>query len=145
MGHSIDKQMHSDIVQIMEKHKSNVEATYPPESFQHIFWDQQLKATSCADSRGMCWHPLMIKWALYLQHQSSGAYKTLRLSGCIALPSQRTLRDYTYHVKACTGFSLDVDNQLMNAPEVVESEDWEKHVVLILDEMHIREDLVYDK
>ena len=33
----------------------------------------------------------------------------------------------------------------MSAPEVVESEDWQRHVVLILDEMHIREDLVYDK
>ena len=69
MGHSIDKQMHFNIVQIMEKHKSNVEVTYPPESFHCIFQDQQLKAASYADFRGMHWHPLMIKWALYLQHQ----------------------------------------------------------------------------
>ena len=48
-----------------------------------------------------------------------------------------------YHVKACTGFLHDVDNQLMSAPEVVESEDWQKHVVLTLDEMHTHEDLVY--
>ena len=95
MGHSIDKQMHSNIVQIMGKHKSNVEVTYPPESFQCIFWDQQLKAASYADSRGMHWHPLMIKWALYLQHQPSGAHETRRLSGCIALPSQHILKDYT--------------------------------------------------
>ena len=33
----------------------------------------------------------------------------------------------------------------MSAPEVAESEDWQKNVILILDEMHIREDLVYDK
>ena len=33
----------------------------------------------------------------------------------------------------------------MNAPEVAEVEEWQKNVVLILDEMHIREDLVYDK
>ena len=93
MGHSIDKQMHSNIVQITEKHKSNVEITYPPESFHCIFRDQQLKAASYADFRGIHWHPLMIKWALHLQHQPSGAYKTLRSSGCIALPSQRILRD----------------------------------------------------
>ena len=33
----------------------------------------------------------------------------------------------------------------MNAPEVAEVEEWQKNVVLILDEMHGREDLVYDK
>ena len=30
----------------------------------------------------------------------------------------------------------------MNAPEV---EEWQKYVILILDEMHIRDDLMYDK
>ena len=49
------------------------------------------------------------------------------------------------YLKACTGFSHDVDNHVMSGSEVVESEDWQRHVVLILDEMHIREDLVYDK
>ena len=121
MGHSVDKEMHSEILQIMDKHKSIIEDTHSPESFQRIFWNQQLKAATCSDSRGMRWHPLMIKWALYLQHQSSGAYETLRSSGCISLPSQRTLRDYTHHVQACTGFSIDVDKQLVNAPEVAES------------------------
>ena len=33
----------------------------------------------------------------------------------------------------------------MNAPEVAEVVEWQKKVVLILDEMHIREDLVYEK
>ena len=33
----------------------------------------------------------------------------------------------------------------MSAPKVVESEDWQRRVILILDEMHICEDLVYDK
>ena len=34
-----------------------------------------------------------------------------------------------------------MDNQLMNSPEVDEVEEWQKNVVLILDEMHGREDL----
>ena len=46
MGHSIDKQMLSNIVQIMEKHKFNVEVTYPPQS--HILW-------SAAQSCIICW------------------------------------------------------------------------------------------
>ena len=36
-------------------------------------------------------HPLIIKWCLYMQHRSSGAYETLRSSGLLKLPSQRTL------------------------------------------------------
>ncbi len=33
----------------------------------------------------------------------------------------------------------------MSAPEVAEVEEWHKYVIFILDEMHIRDDLIYDK
>ena len=71
----------------------------------------------------------------------------LRESGCIHLPTQRTLRDYTHHVKASTGFSSDVDQMLVKAIKEKSSTDHErsKYVVLLIDEMHIREDLVYDR
>ena len=61
------------------------------------------------------------------------------------LPSQRTLRDYTHFVKAAPGFSLEVDQQLMTAASINTLEEWQKCVILLLDEMHIREDLVYEK
>lgn len=61
------------------------------------------------------------------------------------LPSQRTLRDYTHFAKAISGFSCDVDKQLIDAAGISSCPDWKKHVVLIIGEMHIREDLVYDK
>ena len=32
----------------------------PPDSFQHIFWHQQVEAASRAKSKSMRWHPLMI-------------------------------------------------------------------------------------
>ena len=52
---------------------------------------------------------------MFLLHpnRSSGAYETLRSSGCLHLPSQRTLRDYTHYVKAAAGFSHEVDLMLM--------------------------------
>lgn len=78
-------------------------------------------------------------------YRSSGAYEALRSSGCVKLPSQRTLRDYTYYVKAATGFSSDVDNMLMEAAKVHCCPEREKNVILLLDEMHVKEDLVYDK
>ena len=79
----------------------------------------------------------MIKWALNLQHQSSSAYETLRSAGCVALTSHRTPRNYSHCIKACVGFSYEVDQQLMGAPEVANAEEWQKIVVLLLDEMHI--------
>ena len=78
--------------------------------------------------------------------RSSGAYEALRDSGCIKLPSQRTLRDYTHYVEACTGFSSEVDQMLIKASKVESCcPEREKCVILLLDEMHIREDLVFDK
>ena len=79
---------------------------------------------------------------IYLHPQSSKAYETLRDSGCIHLPSQRTLRDYTNCVKASAGFSIEVNRQLMQVAHLTSCPDYEKLVVLLLDE---KEDLVYDK
>lgn len=87
----------------------------------------------------------MIRFCLYLRHQSSKAYDTLRDSGVIQLPSQRTLRDYSHAVKAEPGFSEEVDTQLRLAAKVATCNEYEKLVVILLDEMYIREDLVYDK
>ena len=75
-------------------------------------------------------------------YRSSGAYEALHDSGCIKLPLQRTLRDYTHYVKASTGFSSEVDGMLVKAATCPEREKW---VILLLDKMHIREDLVFDK
>lgn len=63
------------------------------------------------------------------------------------MPSQRTLRDYSSCVKAQAGFSAEVDRQLFEAANLHLSscEGWQKLVCLLLDEMYIREDLVYNK
>ena len=76
---------------------------------------------------------------------SSSAYESLRSSGCLQLPSQRTLRDYTHYVQAATGFSTEVDGMLMKAAKVDSCPEREKCMILLLDEMHIHEDLVFDK
>lgn len=134
----------SDLHKIMAEEEVKVKKTYPEGSFQQLFWDQQRQASSRA-GKGRRWHPLMIKWCIYLRHQSSKAYETLRESGCIHLPSQRTLRDYTNCVKARAGFSTEVDHQLMQAANLSSCHEWQKLTILLLDEMYIKEDLVYDK
>ena len=80
--------------------------------------------------------PILYRWCLYL-HQSSKAYDTLREGG-IALPSQHTLRYYTYCCKVVTGFSNEVDQQLVLSSKVLTCEEWQKYVVLLVDEMYIR-------
>ena len=79
--------------------------TLPSESFPSTFWKQQKQAATKKNLRGMRWDPLMVRWCLYLRHLSSGAYELLRSSGVLSLPSQRTLRDYTYYTTAKPGFS----------------------------------------
>ena len=87
----------------------------------------------------------MIKWCIFLHHQSSTAYETLHQSGVLHLPSQHTLRDYSNCVKATTDFSTETDEQIMKAANYSSYPAWHKLVFLLLDEVHIREYLVYIK
>lgn len=112
--------------------------------FQKLFWEQQIEAARKKGKQGMRWHPLMIRWCLYLRYQSQKAYETMRQSGII-LPSQRTLRDYTHCVNGNPGFSSEVDEQLCLSVGLDKYEDWQKHVIILMDEVHIKEDLVFDK
>ena len=128
----------------MTEENASIAQKYPPNSFQRVFWEQQ-KQASCGNRHGMRWHPAMIKWCLFLRHQSSKAYELLRNSGCIHLPSQRTLRDYSYCQRSEAGFSTAVDLLLMKANSMSSCPDWQKLVILLLDEMYIKEDLVYNK
>ena len=84
---------HRDLQEIMKESTPHVTNAFLYNSFEKLFWEQQQKALQSKDGRQMRWHPLMIKWCLYLRHLSGKAYETIRTSGCIKLPSQRTLRD----------------------------------------------------
>ena len=144
-GMSVDENLHNDLVHIIEENSHVVAQSYPQDSFARVFWESQHRASSLKDARSMRWDPLMIRWCLYLRHVSGRAYEMLRESGVIKLPSQRTLRDYTYYTQATVGFSDAVDRQLMEAGKIQSCPEREKYVVTIMDEMHIKEDVVYDK
>lgn len=143
-GIEVDTTLQDDLLEIMSNNTERVTAKHPPNSFPTIFWQQQQEA-AIKDPRGMRWHPLMVKWCLYLRHLSGSAYETLRTSGILKLPSQRSLRDYTHYVPASAGFSNAVDIQLMEAANIASCPEYEKNVLLIMDEMHIKESLVFNK
>ena len=64
----VDEETHHDLVAITED-SVNFLDDLPPDSFQRIFWQQQVEAAAQKDSRAMRWHPLMVRWCLYLRHR----------------------------------------------------------------------------
>ncbi len=115
---TVDDTLDGDIRVMVRESIDTFKTIYPEDSFQIMFWEQQERAASLKDSRSMRWHPLFVKWCLYLRHISGKAYEMMRDSKCVYLPSQRTLRDYTHHTAANTGFSADVDKQIRDAVDI---------------------------
>ena len=74
----VDRELDDDLRKIIVESQDDVQATYPEGSFQQIFWEEQQKASALQDQRSMKWHPLFIKWCLYLRHVSGKAYDMLR-------------------------------------------------------------------
>ena len=143
-GICIQDDIHDDMAGLVKKYSENLDTSSDDESFQSIFWKQQLKNISLKNKKQIRWHPLMIRWALYLHHRSSGAYNVLRNSGVITLPSTRTLCDYRHFTAAKSGFSAIADFQLL---ELIKQKkhSLSKYVFILLDEMYLKEGLVYDK
>ena len=96
-----------------------------------------MKNLALKDKRQIRWHPLLIRWALYLHYKSSGACETLRKSSIITLPSSRTLRDYRHFSPTQSGFSTIADVQLQELMQQKRSA-LAKYVFILLDEMHVK-------
>lgn len=113
--------------------------------FQRLFWEQQLEALQAKDGCQQRWHPMLIKWWLNLKLPSSSSYNALCSTGVLVLPSDRTLRDYTHWMQASLGFPSDTDKQLKDEAKIDSIPEYQKYICLAFDEVHIKEDLVYDK
>ena len=133
-GIVLDEEDHNELKAIMAEEGAKVKKRIAINSFEHLFGNNKLRLQK-----------VTIKWCLYLRNKSSGAYEALRNSGCVCLPSQRTLRDYTHCFESTVGFSNMVDQMLMNDAKLNELKDWEKIVGILVDEMYVREDLIYCK
>ena len=99
-------------------------------------YSQQLQAVHVrTDKWQVRWHPLIIKWCLHLKMLSPAAYRALRTSGFLALPSERTVR-------GAADIQSDVKEQLIKEAKVTILQDHEKFVVVAV---KIRDDLVFDE
>ena len=78
-----------------------------------------------------------------LHAKSPAAYKELRESGVLVLPSEKTLRDYRNFFKPRAGFHPDNIERLKS--QTGHYFDIQRYVVLSFDEMKIQSKLVFDK
>ena len=68
----------------------------------------------------------------------------MRTSGFVRLPSERTLREYT-HSSSQPGYQPDLNLQLQKEANIESLPEPRRYVSLLIDEMKIKEDVVYDK
>ena len=139
----VDQTMDGNLRMIMNSQTQNVLSKYSEDSFQAIFWKQQLKLSACKSPNGRRWHPLVMKWAMYLHHLSGKAYDTIRNSGILTLPSAQTLREYTHLSPTRVGFSADAERQLLDVLNLREG--LAKYGVILIDEMYVKQGVVFDK
>ena len=87
------------------------------------------RSSKKSKSQEMRWHPLMMHWCIYIRHQSQKAYKRMR--NPVAIPKNTS-----------PGFTMEVDAHLCQSVKLEEREEWQKHIILLIDEIHIIEGLV---
>lgn len=145
-GHELNEQDSQEVQDLLKETQPEIEKLFPEEnSFQRIFWKEQLKYNQKKHKSSMRWHPLIIKWALLIRSKSSKAYQAMRELGFINLPSERTLYDYRHCLPSKTGFVPDVIEQLKEECRkrgMYETE-WQNCVGILQDEIKIRDDLVF--
>ena len=141
----LDESFHSDLLKVMDDGSDEIQKAYPEGSFARPFWEEQLKAAKVSEPHQVRWHPVIIKWCLNLKLMSSSSYHALRTSGFIKLPSERSLRDYTHYFTNKPGFQDEVNQQLIDKVSKLNLPASRKYIALLVDEMKVREGLVYNK
>lgn len=137
-GMHVGESMSEDLVKIMKDNWSQLSKT------QRMFWTEQIKAISNKNNpRRRRWHPIMIRIALALR-KSASTYKDVQDLGIIELPSLRLLYDYTNFIELKEGCQEEILKDIKGKLKFCK-ENHEKFCHLMLDEMHIRSNLVLNR
>ena len=103
------------------------------------------KIYSLKNKRQMRWHPLVVRFALSLFYSSRVAYRTSTSSDFLALPSERTLRDYTHWCSAHSGVQFEYIEQAKKVMSQEGVSEDERQFTLLFDEMKVKGGLVFRK
>ena len=76
-------------------------------SFQRLFWEEQIKFNKAKTSNGMRWHPMIIKWCLHMKTKSTATFDVLHETGFVKVPSKRTLYNYSHFMEAKCGVTVE--------------------------------------
>lgn len=138
----VDDTLDNDLKSIMSRTDSQEISP-----FMKFFWEQQQQYIKCSPS-GVRYHPSIIKYCLSLHAKSASAYKDLRHdpktgTGILVLPSERRLRHYKNYIRPQRGFNSEIIDELKG--KIANFTDDEKYICILLDEMKIQENLVFDK
>jgi Transposase protein len=136
-GTSLSKSDNNDFLSILVSDGNKTESS----DLAKIFFSEQIKAAKARAPNGHRWHPLMIKWCLYLKSKSASTYSALRK--VITLPSERRLYDLQTLSHVNPGFHEDVLDTIVKEVDAAGSEEHRRYCSLLLDEVKIQEDLVY--
>ena len=133
----VDHELSNDFSKILN---SANDADITP--FMKLFWEQQKKLFS-GSSKGVRYHPMIIRFCLSLAAKSPSCYEELRNSKVLILPSQRRLKDYRNAIRPQRGFNDKVIEELKSLTNSYF--DVQRYVVLLFDEMKVQSNLVLDK
>ena len=135
-GIGISEGLEKDILKIMGG--QSLEAT----PHMKFFWQEQMKLLQ-SSKMGRRYHPQIIRFALSLHGKSPSAYRELRDSGALILPSERVLRDYKNYFKPKAGINKENVESLREKTSSFTSV--QRYVAVVMDEMKIQSNLVFDK
>ena len=133
---SVDEALEKDILTILADSGNEVTP------HMRVFWEQQQKMLA-SSKFGRRYHPHIIRFCLSIHAKSPAAYRELRDSGVLVLPSEKTLRDYRNFFTPRAGFHPENVQRLVD--QTSQYFDIQRYVVIAFDEMKIQSKLVFDK
>ena len=140
-GVGVSETLEKDVLTIMGG--QNLEVT----PHMKFFWQEQMKLLQ-SSKMGRRYHPQVIRFALSIHSKSlsinsKSAYRELRESGALILPSEQVLRDYKNYFKPKAGINKENVESLREKSSSFSSV--QRYVAVIMDEMKIQSNLVFDK
>ena len=151
MKKRIDALIERDGIDLVEEDEAEMsslvdevdEAAKASRHFLRVLWEQQKMYNGLEHKQRMRWHLLMIRFALNLKYLSSSAYKAV--GNFIALPSNRTLCDYTHVITADEGISVDLIERMKKDMCFDSCDEAEKLMSIMVDGMKIKAGLVFSR
>ena len=135
-GVTVSEPLEKDLLTIMSG--QNLEST----PHMKFFWEQQMHLLQ-TKKMARRYHPQLIRFALSIHCKSPSAYRELRESGALILPSERVLRDYKNYFKPGAGIAKEKIEELKE--KTSQYVGIQKYVAVVMDEMKLQENLVFDK